>query len=175
MGEVYRATDSVLERTVAVKLLSDHYASQDDARARFRREALAAARLSSAPNVVNVFDVAEHQGRPLIVMEFLEGGSVFERMRHGRIPRATALAWLGQAAVAIDRAHSREPTPMVKRKWNASGCASQRPQLLVADSTCERREPRRCSSRCLIGTSSCAQEQHTLRLGSTSCRSEFSW
>jgi len=105
MGEVYRATDSVLERTVAVKLLSDHYASQDDARARFRREALAAARLSSAPNVVNVFDVAEHQGRPLIVMEFLEGGSVFERMRHGRIPRATALAWLGQAAVAIDRAH----------------------------------------------------------------------
>jgi serine/threonine-protein kinase len=105
MGEVYRATDSVLERTVAVKLLSDHYASQDDARARFRREALAAARLSSAPNVVNVFDVAEHQGRPLIVMEFLEGGSVFDRMRHGRIPRATALAWLEQAAVAIDRAH----------------------------------------------------------------------
>ena len=46
MGEVYRATDSALERTVAVKLLSDRYARQDDARARFRREALAAARLS---------------------------------------------------------------------------------------------------------------------------------
>ena len=105
MGEVYRATDSVLERTVAVKLLSDHYASQEDARARFRREALAAARLSAAPNVVNVFDVAEHHGRPLIVMEYLEGGSVFERMQRGRIPRGTALAWLEQAAVAIDRAH----------------------------------------------------------------------
>ena len=105
MGEVYRATDSVLERTVAVKLLSDHYASQEDARARFRREALAAARLSAAPNVVNVFDVAEHHGRPLIVMEYLEGGSVFERMQRGRIPRETALAWLEQAAVAIDRAH----------------------------------------------------------------------
>jgi serine/threonine-protein kinase len=105
MGEVYRATDSVLERTVAVKLLSDHYASQEDARARFRREALAAARLSAAPNVVNVFDVAEHHGRPLIVMEYLEGGSVFARMQRGRIPRETALAWLGQAAVAIDRAH----------------------------------------------------------------------
>ncbi len=105
MGEVYRATDSVLERTVAVKLLSDHYASQEDARARFRREALAAARLSAAPNVVNVFDVAEHHGRPLIVMEYLEGGSVFARMQRGRIPRGTALAWLEQAAVAIDRAH----------------------------------------------------------------------
>ena len=105
MGEVYRATDSVLERTVAVKLLSDHYASQEDARARFRREALAAARLSAAPNVVTVFDVAEHRGRPLIVMEYLEGGSVYERMRDARIPRATALAWLEQAAVAIDRAH----------------------------------------------------------------------
>ena len=105
MGEVYRATDSVLERTVAVKLLSDHYASQDDARARFRREALAAARLSAAPNVVTVFDVAEHRGRPLIVMEYLEGGSVYERMRDARIPRETALAWLEQVAVAIDRAH----------------------------------------------------------------------
>ena len=88
MGEVYRATDSVLERTVAVKLLSDRYASQDDARARFRREALAAARLSAVPNVVTVFDVAEHRGRPLIVMEYLEGGSVYERLRRGRAPRA---------------------------------------------------------------------------------------
>ena len=107
MGEVYRATDSVLSRTVAVKLLSDRYATQDDARARFRREALAAARLSSAPNVVTVFDVAEHRGRPLIVMEYLEGGSVYERIRNGRrVPREQALQWLEQAASALDRAHA---------------------------------------------------------------------
>jgi eukaryotic-like serine/threonine-protein kinase len=106
MGEVYRATDSVLSRTVAVKLLSDRYARQDDARARFRREALAAARLSSAPNVVTVFDVAEHHGRPLIVMEYLEGGSVHERLRHGRVSREQALTWLEQAAAALDRAHA---------------------------------------------------------------------
>ena len=105
MGEVYRATDSVLERTVAVKLLSDRYARQDDARARFRREALAAARLSAAPNVVTVFDVAEHRGRPLIVMEYLEGGTVHERLQRGRVPRSEALIWLEQAAVALDRAH----------------------------------------------------------------------
>jgi eukaryotic-like serine/threonine-protein kinase len=106
MGEVYRATDTALERTVAVKVLSDRYARQDDARARFRREALAAARLSATPNVVTVFDVAEHDGRPLIVMEYLEGGSVYERLRAGRIPRGQALTWLEQAANALDRAHA---------------------------------------------------------------------
>jgi eukaryotic-like serine/threonine-protein kinase len=106
MGEVYRATDTVLSRTVAVKLLSDRYARQEDAHARFRREALAAARLSSAPNVVTVFDVAEHHGRPLIVMEYLEGGSVHERLRDGRVPREQALTWLEQVAGALDRAHT---------------------------------------------------------------------
>ena len=106
MGEVYRATDTALERTVAVKVLADRYASQDDARARFRREALAAARLSATPNVVTVFDVAEHRGRPLIVMEYLDGGSVYERLRVGRAPRAQALTWLEQVAGALDHAHA---------------------------------------------------------------------
>ena len=106
MGDVYRATDSVLSRTVAVKLLAERYAAQDDARARFQREATAAARLSSAPNVVTVFDVAEHDGRPLIVMEYLEGGSVYERVRNGRVSREQALEWLEQAAGALDRAHA---------------------------------------------------------------------
>jgi hypothetical protein len=106
MGKVYRATDSALERTVAVKLLADHYVRDDDARARFRREGLAAARLSAAPNVVTIFDVAEHRGRPLIVMEYLEGGSVHERLRDGRVSREQALAWLDQAAVALDQAHA---------------------------------------------------------------------
>jgi serine/threonine protein kinase len=106
MGEVYRATDSVLARTVAVKLLSERYASEDDARARFRREATAAARLSSARNVVTVFDVGEHQGRPLIVMEYLEGGSVHDRLRNGRVSHDQALEWLEQAASALDRAHA---------------------------------------------------------------------
>lgn len=103
---MYRATDTALERTVAVKLLSDRYAQQDEARARFQREALAAARLSAAPNVVTVFDVAEHHGRPLIVMEYLEGGSVYERLRDGRVPREQALRWLEQTADALDRAHA---------------------------------------------------------------------
>ena len=103
---MYRATDTALERTVAVKLLADRYAQQDDARARFRREALAAARLSAAPTGVTVFDVAEHDGKPLIVMEYLEGGSVYERLRDGRVSREEALRWLAQTADALDRAHA---------------------------------------------------------------------
>ena len=103
---MYRATDTALERSVAVKVLADRYAQQDEARARFRREALAAARLSAAPNVVTVFDVAEHDGRPLIVMEYLEGGSVYDRLRTGPVPRDRALTWLAQTAAALDRAHA---------------------------------------------------------------------
>src|SRR5262245_49477982 len=106
MGEVYRATDTALERSVAVKVLADRYAQQDEARARFRREALAAARLSAAPNVVTVFDVAEHDGRPLIVLCFLGGGSASDRLRAGRVPRDQALTWLTQTAEALDRAHA---------------------------------------------------------------------
>ena len=106
MGRVYRATDSVLERTVAVKLLADRYAGDDEAHARFRREALAAARLSATRNVVTVFDVAEHDGRPFIVMEYLDGGSVYDRLRAGRVPSEEALAWLEQSASALDQAHA---------------------------------------------------------------------
>ncbi len=106
MGEVYRAIDSVLERKVAVKLLSERHARDEDAHARFRREALSAARLSGAPHVITVFDVGEHGEQPYIVMEYLEGGSVFDRLREGRIPPALALEWLDQAGQALDRAHA---------------------------------------------------------------------
>ncbi len=106
MGEVYRAIDSVLERKVAVKLLAERHARDDDAHARFRREALSAARLSGAPHVITVFDVGEHGTQPYIVMEYLEGGSVFDRLREGRVPPARALEWLDQAGQALDRAHA---------------------------------------------------------------------
>ena len=106
MGEVYRATDSVLERKVAVKLLSERYGTEPEVRARFRREALAAARLSGAPHVITVFDVGEHRKRPFIVMEYVEGGSVHDRLREGRVPPEQALDWLEQAAKALDSAHA---------------------------------------------------------------------
>ena len=106
MGEVYRATDSVLERTVAVKLLSQRHAGEPEVRARFTREALTAARLSGTSNVITIFDVGEHEQRPFIVMEYLHGGSVHDRLRNGRVSREQALEWLAQAARALDRAHA---------------------------------------------------------------------
>ena len=106
MGEVYRAIDSVLQRTVAVKLLSERHARDEDAHARFRREALSAARLSGAPHVITIFDVGEHRTQPYIVMEYLEGGSISDRLRKGRVQPVLALEWLDQAGQALDRAHA---------------------------------------------------------------------
>jgi serine/threonine protein kinase len=105
MGEVYRATDATLGRVVAIKMLAERHARDADVRARFTREALAAARLSGEPYVVTVFDVGEHEGRPFIVMEYLDGGTVHEQLRRGRVPHEEALEWLRQAAAAIDAAH----------------------------------------------------------------------
>ena len=107
MGEVYRAEDADLARIVAVKLLADRYADNDAIRGRFTREALAVARLSNAPNTVTIFDVGDHEGRPYIVMEYLAGGSLADRLeREGAQPVGRSLAWLGEAAAALDAAHS---------------------------------------------------------------------
>jgi serine/threonine protein kinase len=106
MGEIFRATDSSLGRAVAVKLLAERYSRDDDVRRRFTREALAAARLSGEPHIITVFDVGEYEGRPFIVMEYLSGGSLEERIRQdGPQEFAQALDWLEQAATALDAAH----------------------------------------------------------------------
>jgi eukaryotic-like serine/threonine-protein kinase len=105
MGEIYRAEDVALGRTVAVKVLAERYAQNEPVRGRFTREALAAARLSGEPNTVTIFDVGEHDDRPFIVMEYLEGGSLEECLRQGAQDPRRALDWLEQAASALDAAH----------------------------------------------------------------------
>ena len=71
MATVYRAHDLKLERRVAIKLLADNFAGDEEVRMRFSREARLAARLDH-PNVVQVFDVGEDDDRPYIVMEHVE-------------------------------------------------------------------------------------------------------
>jgi serine/threonine protein kinase len=106
MGDIYLATDETLGREVAIKLLSDRYAADLGIRERFKREALAAARLSGEPGAITIFDVGEWEDRPFIVMEYLDGGSLEDRLRRdGAQPPAHALAWLEQAAAALDAAH----------------------------------------------------------------------
>jgi eukaryotic-like serine/threonine-protein kinase len=106
MGDIYRATDSMLGREVAVKLLADRYAQDVAVRERFTREALAAARLSGEHNSVTIYDVGDHNGRPYIVMEYLGGGSLDDVLRsEGAQPPQRVFTWLEQAADALDAAH----------------------------------------------------------------------
>ena len=74
MSTVYRATDRILERTVAVKILAEHLSDDERFVARFRREALAVAKLIH-PNIVQVYDTGVDEGRHYIVMEYVEGRS----------------------------------------------------------------------------------------------------
>jgi serine/threonine-protein kinase len=106
MADVYMATDDMLDRRVAIKILSERFSHDPEIRARFTREARIAARLSNERYVVTIFDVAEVAGRPAIVMEYLPGGTLADRMRQGRIAPALALTWLEQAARALDAAHA---------------------------------------------------------------------
>lgn len=107
MGEIYRATDTALDREVAVKLLAERYARDEAIRERFKREALAAARLSGNPNIVTIFDVGDWNERPFIVMEYLSGGSLEERLRtSGAQDVRQTLLWVEQAGRALDSAHA---------------------------------------------------------------------
>ena len=107
MAGVWEAHDELLDRAVAVKVLAQHLSEDDRARARFEREARAAAGLSSHPNVVTIYDVGEHEGRAFIVMELMRGGSVADVERKGaRIEHQRALRWLGEAASGLDAAHA---------------------------------------------------------------------
>ena len=92
MGEVYRARDTRLDRTVAVKILPAHLSSSAEARQRFDREARAISSLSH-PNICHLYDVGQQDGTSYIVMEYLEGETLGERLRKGdcRSTRSFAL------------------------------------------------------------------------------------
>jgi serine/threonine protein kinase len=107
MSTVHRAFDSRLEREVAIKLLAEHLAEDDTFVSRFRREALAAARLVH-PNIVQVFDFGldETSGQHFIVMELVNGPSCAQLLRDRRVlPIDETLDIIGQASRGLDHAH----------------------------------------------------------------------
>jgi eukaryotic-like serine/threonine-protein kinase len=107
MSNVYRATDRILERTVAVKVLAEHLSDDDRFVARFRREALAVAKLIH-PNIVQVYDTGVDEGRHYIVMEYVEGRSGAQILqRQGPLDPETATAIGIQACAGLDYAHRR--------------------------------------------------------------------
>src|SRR5918992_1380187 len=107
MSKVYRAHDRLLERTVALKILHEHYSKDDEYIERFRREARAVAQLTH-PNVVTVIDRGEHEGRQFIVFEFIDGENLKQLVeREGPLPPRQVVELGLQIASALGSAHAR--------------------------------------------------------------------
>ena len=104
MGEVYRARDTRLERTVAVKILPAHLSSSPELKARFEREARAVSSLNH-PHICHLYDVGAQDGAEYLVMEYLEGESLADRLRKGALPFKQALELGIQIAEALATAH----------------------------------------------------------------------
>ena len=108
MSTVYRATDRVLERTVAVKVLAEHLSDDDKFVARFRREALAVAKLIH-PNIVQVYDTGVDDARHYIVMEYVEGRSVAQLLQsRGQLGADVAVEIGVQACAGLEYAPRQE-------------------------------------------------------------------
>ncbi len=110
MGVVYKATDTKLDRTVALKFLPSHLSESEDNKSRFLQEAKATAALNH-PNIMNVYEINEHDGSLFMVMEFIEGqtlSSYLNKVKTGEsIPVDQALEWTIQIATGLKAAHEK--------------------------------------------------------------------
>jgi len=104
MGEVYKARDTRLDRTVAIKVLNSTLVASPDLRARLEREAKTISQLNH-PHICTLYDVGQHNGTDYLVMEFLEGESLAERLKRGALPLKELIAIACEIADALDRAH----------------------------------------------------------------------
>lgn len=104
MGEVYKARDTRLDRSVAIKVLPEHIAKREDLRVRFEREARAVASLNH-PQICVLHDIGEQDGTRFMVMEMIEGETLGARIEKGAVPLPQALSYATQIADALDRAH----------------------------------------------------------------------
>jgi Tol biopolymer transport system component len=104
MGEVYRARDTRLERIVAIKVLSSALSANADLKARFEREAKAISALQH-PHICTLYDVGHQDGTDFLVMEFLEGETLADRLRRGALPLEQLLKTGDEIADALDKAH----------------------------------------------------------------------
>ncbi|HEV8609207.1 MAG TPA: protein kinase, partial [Thermoanaerobaculia bacterium] len=104
MGEVYRAKDTRLERTVAVKVLPAHLSASAESRQRFEREAKTISQLSH-PHICALYDVGNQDGVEFLVMEYLEGETLSDRLLKGALPFDQVLRYGIEIADALDKAH----------------------------------------------------------------------
>jgi Tol biopolymer transport system component len=106
MGEVYRALDTRLNRTVAIKVLPPHLAERPEPRERFDREARTIASLSH-PHICTLFDVGHEEGLDYLVLEYLEGETLALRLAKGPLPIEQVLRYAIEVADALDKAHRK--------------------------------------------------------------------
>ena len=104
MGEVYKARDTRLDRTVAIKVLPAELSADPDRRARFQREAKSIAGLNH-PHICTLHDIGEHDGATYLVMERLQGETLANRLEKGRLPQDQALTVATEIADALAAAH----------------------------------------------------------------------
>src|SRR4029077_6876549 len=105
MGEVYKARDTRLDRTVAIKILPETLAADPHFRERFDREARTISQLDH-PNICALYDVGEQTGTAYLVMQYLEGETLEQRLKKGALPLDQALQLAKQIADALDKAHT---------------------------------------------------------------------
>jgi serine/threonine protein kinase/Tol biopolymer transport system component len=106
MGEVYRARDTRLERIVAVKILPDHLSDRAELRERFEREAKTIASLNH-PHICTLYDIGQQDGTNYLVMEYLEGETLAERLKKGPLPLDQVLQYAIEISDALDKAHRK--------------------------------------------------------------------
>jgi eukaryotic-like serine/threonine-protein kinase len=116
MGEVYRARDTRLDRTVAIKVLASHLSASPEVRQRFEREAKTISQLSH-PHICALYDVGHADGMDFLVMELLEGEMLSDRLAQGPLPLEQTLRYGIEIAGALDMAHRQGRGPLY-----VSGC-----------------------------------------------------
>src|SRR5579864_4300369 len=104
MGEVYRARDTRLERTVAIKILPSPLSSNPELNTRFEREARAVSALNH-PHICHLYDIGSQDGTAFLVMEYLDGETLAQRLTKGPLPLKQALEFGIQIAQALATAH----------------------------------------------------------------------
>jgi Tol biopolymer transport system component len=104
MGEVYKARDTRLDRTVAIKILPEALAADPQFRERFDREARTISQLDH-PHICTLYDVGQQDGTSFLVMQYLEGETLEQRLKRGALPIDQALSYAMQIASALDKAH----------------------------------------------------------------------
>ena len=102
MGEVYKATDTRLDRTVAIKVLPEHVAADPDLKQRFEREARTVAALNH-PHICTLHDIGNQDGIDFLVMEYLDGETLAQRLEKGALPLDQALQIAIEIADALDK------------------------------------------------------------------------